>query len=418
MFIQSFGDYCKENNLLDLLDLWDYDLNPQNPYEVGSHSPKKYYFKCPKGKHASHFLILANISKTKKIICPGCNSIGQYLIDKYGKEDFERMWDDSNDEDPFLLAKNSGKIIKINCLKDSTHPIRITHPSSVSKDLGCPYCANQKVCLTNSLGYLFPESLKVWSENNDITPYDITPGVLKRVELKCENGIHPNYMRTVSEATKNGFKCSECLRDNNRPYNFEDLTGKRFGLWTVTGYDREKSKEIKSTYWLADCDCGKKNISVCGAHLKSGVSKSCGCRWYYATAGENNWNWKGGTKNENAKERGSGVQRRWRNSIREMCEYTCQCCGISYERMEAHHILNYSSNKELRNKLDNGICFCHSCHKEFHKIYTKKNNNEFQLTEFINNKRKSLGINIPFTIESYLNGAILKPIKEEFYYGT
>ena len=31
------------------------------------------------------------------------------------------------------------------------------------------------------------------------------------------------------------------------------------------------------------------------------------------------------------------------------------------------------------------------------------------IEEYINNKRKELGINIPFSIESYKNGKILKP---------
>lgn len=35
--------------------------------------------------------------------------------------------------------------------------------------------------------------------------------------------------------------------------------------------------------------------------------------------------------------------------------------------------------------------------------------NDILLLEYINNKRKELGINIPFNIESYLNGNILKP---------
>ena len=43
------------------------------------------------------------------------------------------------------------------------------------------------------------------------------------------------------------------------------------------------------------------------------------------------------------------------------------------------------------------------------------NNTPEQLEEYINNKRKELGINIPFNIEEYLNGNILKPndLKEQ-----
>lgn len=50
---------------------------------------------------------------------------------------------------------------------------------------------------------------------------------------------------------------------------FIDLTGKRFGRWTVLEY-RKKSK------WLCKCDCGTIK-EVQSTHLKSGCSKSCGC---------------------------------------------------------------------------------------------------------------------------------------------
>jgi len=33
--------------------------------------------------------------------------------------------------------------------------------------------------------------------------------------------------------------------------------------------------------------------------------------------------------------------------------------------------------------LDNGICLCNHCHKQFHKIYGKKRNNQNQLNEFL-----------------------------------
>ena len=51
-------------------------------------------------------------------------------------------------------------------------------------------------------------------------------------------------------------------------------------------------------------------------------------------------------------------------------------------KLNAHHIKNYSSNEELRLVLSNGITLCEKHHKEFHKIYGKKNNNLFQLEEF------------------------------------
>ena len=74
----------------------------------------------------------------------------------------------------------------------------------------------------------------------------------------------------------------------------------------------------------------------------------------------------------------------WRKEVYERDKYTCQCCGDNKGgNLVAHHILNYSSNKELRTTLSNGITLCSACHDKFHKIYGNKNNNEKQLKEFL-----------------------------------
>ena len=58
-----------------------------------------------------------------------------------------------------------------------------------------------------------------------------------------------------------------------RSYNFDNLTGRRFGRLTVISEsDNDKSKIM----WLCKCDCGNDKI-VAANDLKSGHTKSCGC---------------------------------------------------------------------------------------------------------------------------------------------
>lgn len=54
---------------------------------------------------------------------------------------------------------------------------------------------------------------------------------------------------------------------------FKDLTGKRFGRWTVISRAENKGHH---TLWNCVCDCGKRK-AVYGCHLVSGLSPSCGC---------------------------------------------------------------------------------------------------------------------------------------------
>lgn len=56
--------------------------------------------------------------------------------------------------------------------------------------------------------------------------------------------------------------------------NYIDLTGQRFGCWTVV----ERGSHIAyGTKWKCRCDCGTER-EVLGVTLRNGNSKSCGCR--------------------------------------------------------------------------------------------------------------------------------------------
>ena len=76
----------------------------------------------------------------------------------------------------------------------------------------------------------------------------------------------------------------------------------------------------------------------------------------------------------------------WRNAVYARDGYTCQKTGIKGGKLTVHHILNFSSHKELRFAINNGITLLVQEHKNFHKKYGIKNNTREQLSEFLNNK--------------------------------
>jgi len=69
---------------------------------------------------------------------------------------------------------------------------------------------------------------------------------------------------------------------------------------------------------------------------------------------------------------GSGSQRNmpeyitWRSSVYERDAFTCQDCGDSGVRLEAHHIKPWAHNPELRFDVGNGVTLCQDCHKKKH----------------------------------------------------
>ena len=71
----------------------------------------------------------------------------------------------------------------------------------------------------------------------------------------------------------NSQSCGCLARERTSETHLIDLTGKRFGRWTVVG---RAENVIKMTMWLCHCDCGTERV-VHGNALRSGNSQSCGC---------------------------------------------------------------------------------------------------------------------------------------------
>ena len=78
-----------------------------------------------------------------------------------------------------------------------------------------------------------------------------------------------------------------------------DLTGQRFGNWTVLEFDAVRNR---NSYWRCLCDCGNKK-TVSAYSLKRGDSKSCGCKNRQDLTGKKFGKWTvlgfGGSKNGN-----------------------------------------------------------------------------------------------------------------------
>lgn len=118
------------------------------------------------------------------------------------------------------------------------------------------------------------------------------------------------------------------------------------------------------------------------SEIKNGNNKFCskGCyqKWQKGKTkvsgfklrplkGENNPNWKGGITTNNRKIRNSIAFKKWRLSVFERDNWTCQKCGSrskkdAYIRIEAHHVRPFALFPELRFVIDNGKTLCETCH--------------------------------------------------------
>jgi len=92
--------------------------------------------------------------------------------------------------------------------------------------------------------------------------------------------------------------------------------------------------------------------------------------------------WDGYIETENSLIRKSILYQKWRLQVFERDGHTCQRCNEIGGYLNAHHIENFSSIKDLRLFIGNGATLCKTCHEEFHETYTRKNNTKEQYEEF------------------------------------
>lgn len=73
---------------------------------------------------------------------------------------------------------------------------------------------------------------------------------------------------------------------------------------------------------------------------------------------------------------------KWRENVLERDNYTCRMCGKTEDEiiLNAHHIIKYSDNEELRTNVNNGITLCYLCHRE---IFNKEKEFEEYFKELI-----------------------------------
>lgn len=408
----SFANWCEDNNRMDLIDRWDYDLNNISPSNVSYKSNKKYWFKCPENKHDSQLFNIQYLpaGKQNNLVCKKCNSFAQYIINEFGERFLKEIWAEDNVIDPWSIASKSSKKAIFICENNHSHKY-VKEIEKYTNGSRCPYCVNKKITIENSLLNKEKWIFNIWSEKNSITPDQISVKSGKEIWWKCKAEIHEEYKRKAIDAYNYNYECPQCIKNKRIDPRIKDLSGKEFGDLKVIEYDIEKSRSSKQTYWKCVCSCGK-IISTYSAALLDGRQKTCGNRSIHCTK-ENNGNWKGGITPEAIAARTSMQYSKWRYDALKKDHFTCQCCGRNKNiNKEVHHIYNFSNHEDKRFDVNNAITLCKECHSvtiknSFHDIYGTKNNTKEQLEEYINTKRKQLGINIPFDINSYIEGNIL-----------
>ena len=121
----SFYDWCYNNldkNEADkIISRWDTELNECSPKDISycSHgfNNKGYYFKCLENiKHKSELKRINDFTRGEDVMsCNQCNSIAQWLLNKYGDNGIILCLSNKNKINPFSISCGSNQKIWFKC---------------------------------------------------------------------------------------------------------------------------------------------------------------------------------------------------------------------------------------------------------------------------------------------------------------
>jgi len=229
------------------------------------------------------------------------------------------------------------------------------------------------------LGYEVPTIRDYWGRRS----------VKRGTKIKVKVGDLPPKSRT-----KVRRKCDNCGKiDEVHWYAYRDFCLKCSNkLFPKKGYSLEEvqkifeengCKLISDKYISNDkklkyvCECGRESEINLSRFLFGGRCRDCGLEKAWKTKFDRYEYGKNIVKHD------ISLARRIKRLNRFIC-IKCQFLGKANDGfMICHHLESWDINEELRRNMDNCVCICKKCHKEFHKIYGSGKNTREQFVDFI-----------------------------------
>lgn len=302
------------------------------------------------------------------------------------------------------LTKGSTVLVKVQCdfcdhIKEMAYKDYLNLCSAL---YCCPQCLSHKKKTRDTNGNLIfieiPYRNKEWLYNE----YIVKNRKAKNIAHDC--GINHRTLREwISKFNLNKYGKIKDVLDKDTLYELyfiKHLTsieiGKMFNVSDNTvislirkyGYKVPTRSELLNIYYTQKG--GYEKVRKTQSTMENRVKSSCRQR------GISVKDFNGFAVSEEHLARNNTYYKEWVRKVFTRDNYTCQCCGNRGGNLNAHHLYNFSTHKELRYEITNGITLCEKCHlinypNSFHSIYGERNNTPEQLKEFIKNHEKESG---------------------------
>ncbi len=116
----------------------------------------------------------------------------------------------NGDVTPRDLTLGSGKLVWWKCAKGPDHEWE--GPVGDRLKNGCPFCANMRVSVTNSLAGVAPAIADEWhpTKNGKLTPHDVIAGTPRRAWWRCPKAPDHEWQSTIANRWS-GTGCPFCV---------------------------------------------------------------------------------------------------------------------------------------------------------------------------------------------------------------
>lgn len=222
--------------------------------------------------------------------CPYCAGKRAYKENSLKKlyPEIAREWHRTRNSSawPSEVLPKSNKKIWWQCQKIKSHEWQCSVASRTSGS-GCPFCAGNKACKTNSLASLYPVIAEQWSKtlNTELGPEDVTCGSKRLVWWECPNGSDHVWQsqiktRTIAvSSSSNGCPFCHGLRASitNRlsalfpdvAREWHDSENRKLGL----ELEHMVAKSSQKVWWR----CKNNRTHKWQAKIQDRTSKASGC---------------------------------------------------------------------------------------------------------------------------------------------
>jgi hypothetical protein len=190
---------------------------PLTPRDVTLSSAKVIWWKCKVGPDHEWCTTVQNRTapgtRGRSGRCPFCANKKLSVTNSVARRapKLASEWHPTrNTRRPEQVIFGSNQRIWWKCPRGPDHEWACPCDARTVRRTGCPFCANQRVSVTNSLAHLFPTIANEWhpSKNGRTHPSDVLAGARKRYWWRCSTGHE--FEASPSARTRGNGTCPIC----------------------------------------------------------------------------------------------------------------------------------------------------------------------------------------------------------------